>query len=210
VGLVLWGSGARAADEEIVAVPAAPAVPVVQVEQTNLQALIEVILQLQGQLHTNQLAIDQVAQETREAAAGNGEALSNGWRRIERQFSAQQDAFSAQSDREVVAMQNLNRSLLLMAGTFAAVAFFAALITGYLQWRTGKVWAEIALALRNRATGSPRVEEATAWSSAALDHLERRIQVLEHSAQQSLELRGPEETSAEAKGLPGTGPTAQR
>jgi tetratricopeptide (TPR) repeat protein len=186
-----------------------PPTPIGQIEETNSQELVQAILQLQGQICSNQLAIEENEKEAKEAAARNAEALSNGLQKIENAFSAQQKAFSVRSARELEAMQGSNRGILIVAGTFAAVAFLAMLITAYFQWRMSKVWAEISTVLpmpRGLGRGSAvaalgagdqplapsgPVEDSNLRLLAAIEPLEKRIQDLEQSSKPALKPRDP-------------------
>ena len=183
-----------------------PPAAIGRLEETNSQELFEAILQLQGQFRSNQLAIEQNQQETKEEAARNVVALSNGLYKIANAFSAQQEDFSARSTREFEAMQSSNRGMLIVAGTFAVTAFFAVIITGYFQWRLGKVWAEITTELPvgrglrrgstiatlgaddQRLFASGPVEGSNLSLLAAMELLEKRIQDLEQSSKPALKI----------------------
>jgi hypothetical protein len=166
-------------------------------EGTNSQALLEAILQLQEQLRSNQLAIERTEKEAKEAAALTVEAVSNGFRENAIVFSAQQQAFSALNAWELQVMQSSNRVVLIATGTFAAMVFFAMLMTAYFQWRMGKVWAEFSTVLpmargfvrgpgvaalgaddRPLVTSGP-VIDSNLRLFAAMEQLEKRIRSLE-------------------------------
>jgi tetratricopeptide (TPR) repeat protein len=201
-------------DESITSTPA----PIVRPEETNSQEMIEAILQIQGQLRSNQLAIEQDEKQAKEAAARNAEVVSNGLQRIEIAFSTQQEDFSARSVRELEIMQSSNRSILIVAGTIASIAFLTMLITGYFQWRASKVWAEISTASTARGgRGSPvaalgissqpvlssgPVEDANLRFLRALEQLEKRIQHLEQSSRPTLRIHAPASLSGKDEGLP--------
>ena len=188
---------------------APPPASIGQLEATNSQELIEAISTLQEQLFYNQLAIEQNQKETKEAAVRNAEALSKGLEKIENAFSAQQMAFSALAARELQGMQSSNRLVLTVAGTFAGLAFLAALSTGYFQWRTIRAWAQVstrssmarklspgsavaALAAADQfsATGNP-VESSNLRLLAAIEQLEKRIQDLDQSSRSASKLPEP-------------------
>ncbi len=201
--------------------------PIVQPAETNSEELLQAVLQLQGQLRSNQLAIEENARTVKEAAAQNAEALSNGLQKIENAFSAQQEDFSARSVRELEALQTSNHSLLTVAGAIAAIAFLAMLITGYFQWRTSKAWAEVSTLLpapREGIRGSPvsalgisgqplvssgSVEDSSLGVLGAIEKLKKRIQTLEQSFQPALRIHSPASVSEDDKGLPAAmdGPT---
>ena len=86
-----------------------PPTPIGLFEETNSRALLEAILQLQGQLSSNQLAIERNEKDAKEAAARTVEVVSNGLRENAIVFSAQQQAFSALNAWELQVMQSSNR-----------------------------------------------------------------------------------------------------
>src|SRR5579862_5449959 len=133
------------ADDTVSPAPAPSAV--VQSESTNSEALLQAVLLIQAQLQSNQWAIEQNERQITAAAVQNADALSNGLRRIESNFSSQAEDFSARSARDLEAMQSSNRSMLMVAGLIGAIAFLGMLVSGYFQWRTGKVWGEISMLL---------------------------------------------------------------
>jgi hypothetical protein len=111
-----------------------------QLEQTNSQALLHGYLQLQEQIRTTQLAIEQSRQETRKAAAQTAEALSNALQTV-------QEAFTTQRARDLEAMRSSNKLMLIVVATFAAMSFLSMLMMSYFQWRMSKGLAEISAAL---------------------------------------------------------------
>jgi tetratricopeptide (TPR) repeat protein len=183
-----------------------PPTPIGGLEETNSQELLQAILQLQEQLYSDRLAIEENEKEAKAVAARNAEALSNGLQKMENAFSSQQEAFSTRSTREVEAMQSSNRVVLIAAGTFAAVGFLAMLITAYFQWRMSKRWTEISTVLpmerglgRGSVVGSlgagdppivpsGSVEHSSLRLLAALEQLEKRMQDLEQSSKPALQL----------------------
>jgi tetratricopeptide (TPR) repeat protein len=186
-----------------------PPTSIGQFEATNSQELMEAIWALQEQLCYNQLAIEQNQKETKEAGARNAEALSKGLEKVENAFSAQQLAFSALAARELQGMQASNRIVLIVAGTFAGIAFLATLSTGYFQWRTSRAWAQLSTVLpmarglsrgsavaaldaadQPSATCSP-VEGSNLRLLAAIEQLEKRIQDLQQSSKSALKLPDP-------------------
>ncbi len=185
-----------------------PPTSIDRLEQTNSQELLEAMLQLQGQLRANQLAIEQNEREAKEATAHNAEALSNGFGKIENAFSAQQEDFSARSTRELEAMKSSNRALLIVACTFAAIALLAMVVTGYFQWRMSNVWADLSSVFpmaRSLARGSTvaalggdgqplvplgPVENSNLRLLAAIEQLDKRIQDLEHISKPAV--KGPD------------------
>ena len=190
-------------------------------QDTNAQALLEAVLQLKGEVRSNAVAVEQNNQALNEAVLQNAQAVSNGLRAIEGAFSAQRDDFSARSARELEAIQSYNRSLLLVAGSMAALALLTMILTEYFQWRTSRVWTEISQAFRSSpaALNSPALSglglgrAALVDSSPAgeinlrfletIDRLEKRIQALEHGSKAPL---GLEQQSAESRSEVGSSP----
>ena len=204
-------SSEAVAEENDVLLP----IPLVRAEETNSQEVLQAILQIQGQLRSNQLAIEQEAKEAKEAVAQNAEALSNGLKRIETEFSIQVEAFSARSARELEAMQRSNRSALIVTATVGSLAFLTMLITAYFQWSASRVWAEIATASSNSrrqreshvdslgissqpADLSRPVEDVNLRFLGALEQLEKRIHHLEQNPP-ALGIQDPALLSAEAQ-----------
>lgn len=191
-----------------------PPPAVVRSEDTNAQELLQTILQVQGQLQSNQLAIEQNNRELKEAADQNAAALSNGLKRIENDLSAQQDAFSARSSQELEAIQRSNRSLLLVAGTIASFATLVMLASGFFQWRTSRIWSHLStLSSAPRPiihgsiggaadVGTQRLvqsgpEDSNQRLFGAIEQLEKRIQRLEQDSNPTLRIHAPEPRSGE-------------
>jgi tetratricopeptide (TPR) repeat protein len=166
-------------------------------EVTNSQELLRSYLQLQEQLHANQLAIEQGREEAKAATARSAEVLAARLQGIEQ-------ALAAQRARELEAMQSSNRVMLIVAGTFAGIGFLAMLLMAFFQWRTIHGLAEISAALpATRALGPPpalaalgpgdaqllsggSVEESNLRLLGALEQLQKRIAALEHPLRQNL------------------------
>lgn len=177
---------------------------------TNTDALRS-YLQLQEQLHNTQLALERNREESERLAARNAEALAARLQLIEQ-------AVSTQRARDLEALQNANRLLLIIAGSFAGVGFVAMLLTAYLQWRAVNRLAEFSALLpaASRATlplalpepamvGAGAAEQSNARLFGALGRLEKRILELEHTTQLQ-----PPADGAEGKTVtpPHSGPTA--
>ena len=192
-------------EENVTSTPA----PIVQPEETNSQEMFQAILQIQGQLRSNEMAIEQDKREAKEAAARNADLLSNGLQRIETAFSTQQEDFSIRSARELEAMQSSNRSILIVSATIASVVLLAMLITGYFQWRASKVWERISTVSPIAALGissqpvlpSGPLEDANLRFLRALEQLEKRIHHLEQSSKPTLRIHAPASSFGEDEGL---------
>ena len=97
-------------------------------------------LQLQEQLHATQLAVERNRKESLEAAAQTAEVLTTRLQGIEQSLGTQRA-------RELDAMQNSNRVMLIVAGAFAAMGFLAMVLMAFFQWRTVTRLAEMSAAL---------------------------------------------------------------
>lgn len=175
----------------------------IKTDDANTQEILRSYLQLQEQLHATQLAVEQNRRESKEAAARNEETLADRLHGIEQ-------ALAAQRSRELDAMQSSNRVMLIVAGSFAAVGFFAMLIMAYFQWRTVNGLAELstflpggrtlgtggAVALLGSGDGHPAegvAEQSNARLLGALGQIEKRLFELEHTT------RSPADTATSAK-----------
>jgi tetratricopeptide (TPR) repeat protein len=146
-------------------------------------------LQLQEQLHATQLAVERNRKEAEDAAAQNSVALNN-------RLQALEQTLAATRARELDVVQSTNRSMLYVAGSFAAMGFVAMLLVAYFQWRTVSRLAEISAALpvpldgrRPIAALGPGTSETSVLPALAqgnsplmdtVERLEKRIHELEH------------------------------
>lgn len=145
--LGLWMSRGADTNESQAAPPNGSATPVnpqspaaSQLIDTNLTQLLSACSQIQEQLRTTQLAIEQNRQETRAAASQSSEALAKGLQLL-------QQSVSDQRARDFEVMQRSNRFTLSVAGTFAALGLLAMLSMSYFQWRATKGLAQVSNAL---------------------------------------------------------------
>ena len=170
-------------------------------EETNSQETLRSWLQLQGQLHDTELAIERNRKEAELIAARSDQAMDNRLQGIER-------ALAAQRAKELEVMQNSNRVMLVVAGAFAGVGFLAMVLMAYFQWRTVNRLAEISASLPmvhgfgpapsmaalgpgdTRLLTGGSAEETNFRMLGALEKLEQRIHELEHTAQPSLKEGG--------------------
>jgi hypothetical protein len=134
--LVMFGDSLASVGTESTPPPPGPS----QVQQTNSLEILRAYLQLQEDLHTTQLAIEQNRQEAKAAAAQTAEALAKGLQAI-------QEALTAQRAQEFQAMQRSNRTVLIVAGTLAGIGFLSLLMVTYFQWRMSQGLAKISAAL---------------------------------------------------------------
>lgn len=162
-------------------------------EETNSQDFQGVLLQIQEQLHGNQLAIEQNRQEAQAAAARTANALADRMQSIE-------DSLAAQRGRELETIQSSSRMMLMVAGTFATIGFIAMLLMAYFQWRAVNRLAEISTALPalrplGLAPALPALGPGNTQPGAAdapeqsnqrllgtIERLEKRMDELEHTA----------------------------
>ena len=171
-------------------------------------------LQLQEQLHDTLLALDRNRQEAAAAAAQNSTTLSNHLQAIEQSLAAQRAS-------ELETARRTNHLLLTIVSIFAVVGFAAALFTAYFQWRAVSRLADISTALStNRGLTFPAtaalglgeheaishtpVEQSNARLLELVQHLEKRIAELEHTAALPLKQSAPSE-NGHAKSLPPAG-----
>jgi tetratricopeptide (TPR) repeat protein len=174
----------------------APATPVVAseppLENSGSNDALRAYLQLQGELHDTQLAIERSRQEAQAAAAQDAATLSNRLQAIERSLLEQRASESQTA-------QSTNHLLLLIVGIFALVGFAAALLTAFFQWRAVSRLAEISTALsasrglafptatalelgEHETLGRGSVEQSNTRLIGLVQQLEKRIAELEHTA----------------------------
>ncbi len=182
------------------------------VEATNLQQLLAACLQIQERLQTTQLAIEQNRQETKDLAAQNTMALSNGLQFL-------QEGFAAQRARDREAMQRSNHVMLGVAGAFVALGVLAVLIVVFLQWRTSRVLAEISAALPTviglgsgpAVTALNTAEQSNLRLLGAMDLLDQRLHEFKRAVSQGGNgSSGPEPDRAAAELTPETPPANDR
>jgi tetratricopeptide (TPR) repeat protein len=157
---------------------------------SNADDVLRTYLQLQGQIHEAQQAIESMRQEAEYAAATNAAALSNRLQAIEQSLNDQRV-------RELETVRSTNRVMLIIAGTFVGVGLLALLLTAYMHWRAVNRLAEIASALpvsqavtslpltaigmgESRLLPGGMADPAGARLLGALEQLEKRILELEH------------------------------
>ncbi len=170
-----------------------------EVETTNAQEVLRSYLQLQEQLHLTQLAVQENRKEAREAAARTEEALA-------KRLEAIEQALASQRARELDSMQNTNRVMVIVAGSFATLGFVAMLLMAYFQWRTVNGLAEISATLPttralgagpafaalgpgdSHLAGGGAAEQSNLRLLGAMEQLEKRLHDLEHAARPPLQV----------------------
>jgi tetratricopeptide (TPR) repeat protein len=139
-------------------------------------------LRLQEQIHETQLAIERSARDNELASIRNAAALSNRLQAVEQTVDMQRA-----HELEIV------RAMMIIAGAFVVIGFFALLLTAYFHWRAVGKLAEIAAALpAARGLGEmPTVsalglgenplllEQSNNRLLGALERLEKRISEIE-------------------------------
>lgn len=166
-------------------------------EETNSVDPLRAYLQLQEQIHANELAIDRSQKQAEQAAERTAQALEERLRGIEQ-------ALNAQRTKELEVMQNANRVMVIVAGAFAGVGLLAMVVMAYFQWRTVNRLAEISTALpaaRGLGAGTPLpalgpgegpmvtvgpAEQSSQRLLGALEQLEKRLEQIEHAERPSL------------------------
>ncbi len=160
--------------------------------------ILRAYLQLQEQLQTTQLALERNRQEAEAAATRNAELLQTRLRLLEQ-------ALVGERARELDALQNSQRLMLIFAGVFAGVGLLTVLLTNYIQWRTVNrlVTLSTAQSLPALASGAPlaalgpgagplvpagagTTESTSVRMLGIIERLERRIQELEQTARPPL------------------------
>jgi tetratricopeptide (TPR) repeat protein len=156
-------------------------------------------LQLQEQIHDTQMTIERNRLQAQTASAQEAMAVSNRLQAIEQNM-----AFQRSSDLEEA--QRTNHMLLGVLGIFAAIGLGAVLLMVYFQSRAVSRLADISTALAaSRSLSFPSagaielhehdalvngsVEQSNSRLTTLVQHLERRIAELEHTA--TLPLKEP-------------------
>jgi tetratricopeptide (TPR) repeat protein len=162
---------------------------------TNTPDTYRAVIQLQEQLHANQLAIDAARREADDAAAKNAEALAATSHALAARLKSIEDSISTQRGKELESIQSSSRAMLYVSGGFALLGIATMVLMAFLQWRTVNRLAEmtgaplvsrgLAPAPDVRALGAgsteptPAVEDLNTRLACALDLLDKRILSLE-------------------------------
>jgi tetratricopeptide (TPR) repeat protein len=153
------------------------------ISTTNVDATANGILQLQAQLHSTQLQIEESREEAAAAARSNIDLLNSRIQSLEQSLAAQRA-----SDAD--ATHKMQQFMLLLAGGFGLVGLGILLMMAYFQWRAFSQLAEISahqgmvLAAgegvhRLAAPGRAAVEVSNARLLDVVGRLEKRIVELE-------------------------------
>src|SRR6266545_3913344 len=148
-----------------------------------------------GEIHLDQEAIDRLRREIEQSAARNAEAITSSLSLIE-------PTLARMHDRQMEAVQSSNRTILIVAGIFAAVGFLGlifitlilvraigrfsemAVLAGPRGHLLGPVQTAGALGAGDMMPNRPgAAEQASQRFQGAIEQLQKRILELEHSAQ---------------------------
>jgi tetratricopeptide (TPR) repeat protein len=205
--LVICSWPALGADKPEAPLPASdkPAAELSPEAQQSLRAY----LQLQEQLHSALLAIDQARKDADAAAERNNQAIQQA--REETELAARrnaeligtrlkliEEALTNQRDSEVAAMRQTNRFMFTMAAVVGGIGFLGMVFTAFCFWRALTRVAQITSSLHPLAGVGHHAETALSHSNAfvtlngpemsstrllgAIERLEKRIHDLEHTA----------------------------
>lgn len=149
----------------------------------------------QGELRLSQQAIDQLRREIEQSAARNSEAINSSLSLIE-------PTLARLHDRQMEAVQSSNRTILIVAGIFAAVGFLGLIFITLILVRAIGRFSEMAVMAGPRghllgpgqmagalgagemmASRPGAAEQASQRFQGAIEQLQKRILELEHSAQ---------------------------
>jgi len=166
-------------------------------------------LQLQEQLHSALLAIEQARKDAEAAADRNNQAIQQA--REESETAARRNAeligtrlklieqtLTNQRDSELAAMQQTNRFIFTMAAIVGGIGFLGMVFTAFCFWRALTRVAQISASLQPLSALGHHAEPALGNSNAfvtlngpemsstrllgAIERLEKRIHDLEHTA----------------------------
>src|SRR6266496_2113670 len=148
-----------------------------------------------GEIHLDQEAIDRLRREIDQSAARNAEAITAGLSLIE-------PTLQRMHERQMEAVQSSNRTLLLVAGIFAALGFVGLIFILLILVRAIGRFSELAMMVGPRghmlgssqslavlgpgemATARPGAsEQASGRFQGAIEQLQKRIRELEQSVQ---------------------------
>ncbi len=209
----------------------APAAAAQPSENSGSNDTLRAYLLLQEQLQSALLAIERTRQESQAAAAQDSLMLSNHLQAIKETLLAQraneQESLLAQRASELAETQRTNHLLLSIIGFFAVVGFAVALATAYFQWRTVSRLAEISAALpaavralpapaamaalgmgEHQVLSNGALEQSNDRLAGLIEHLEKRITEIEHTAAAPLKEVSPSHNGEVAAPFPVQTPAA--
>ena len=188
--LCLLPCGARAAEGDAASAAARKAT-----EPASASAAVEArtsAVPAEADARMGQQMIDQLRREIESSIARNAEAVTTSLSQLE-------PALARMHERQVEAMQNSNR-ILIVAGVFAAIGLLGLILISLILVRAIGRFTELAVTAPSRGhllgagqpvgilgdgtgPGNGAAEQASQRFQGALDQLQRRIMELEHSAQ---------------------------
>jgi len=149
--------------------------------------------------HITQATIDQLRHEIEQSAARNTEAITAS-------LSAIEPTLRQMQERQMEAVHSSNRTILMVAGIFAAVGFLGLIFISLILVRALGRFSELAVLAAPRgqflgqgqslgvlgpgdipSSGSSAAELASQRFQGAIDQLQGRIRELEHSVQSATE-----------------------
>ncbi|MBI3850864.1 MAG: tetratricopeptide repeat protein [Verrucomicrobia bacterium] len=159
-------------------------------EVSVAQQALRAYLLAQEQLRAIQRDIEQSHKDAEAAAQRNAEAIAGSLNLIAQNLATQRE-------RELEAMHDSNRTMLIVAGSFGGIGFLAMVFTAWFQMRSMNRLTEVASALRlgqshdypfaALGTGDSQrvaldpVEQSNRQYLGAIERLQKRIYELEHS-----------------------------
>jgi hypothetical protein len=161
--------------------------PLPKAGETNSDQVLKTYLQLQEQLHSALLAIEQTKAQTDEAAKKNAEMIAARLTMIEQ-------ALTGQNKREAEDLRKSYRNSMMIAGIIGAVGLLALILTIAVLFRAMKRLAQVAASLPPAlgmgqttifSDGAPALGDGDLPSGrllGALERLEKRIQEMETKA----------------------------
>ena len=186
--LTFIGTGGGAAAETNPPAPARPGPALESPAVTNSP----------GDLQLTAQAIDQLRRDIEATTARNTAAITSGLAMLE-------PALAQLHARQLALVQSSNRTILMVAGLFAGVGFVALISIVFILVRALGRFSEMATAANRGAmlsaapapaalgpgdlvnVNATAVEQASARFQHAIEHLQKRIFELEHTAQPAVE-----------------------
>jgi tetratricopeptide (TPR) repeat protein len=209
-GLLLGGalllSSAAFSQENQLAEPSTLSQPAVETN-TNSQEILRSYLQIQEQLHTALLTIEQNRQQTDEAGRRNVETISARLKLIEQ-------ALTAQREREAESAAKSQRLVLIIAAVFGGLGLLAMVATAWFQLRAMNRLAQFTSAggnmLGHHPMGSLGSGEGAVTSVSAMplpnanllgaiERLEKRFLELQSATRASLPTHTVTQTNGEPR-----------
>lgn len=156
----------------------------------DAEDLLRSYLEIQGQLHATQRALETNRVEAKAAAASYQ-------LRLEERLRLMEKTIADEHAEELGRIDHSERTILLAAGAFAVIAMLLLLLAAFLQWTAVNRLTSIAANFSaSRQTGqidmppAPALEQSSARVIGLLEGLEQRIQNMEASVNTPHALNG--------------------